>query len=267
MGSSSSPELHERHTCLPHTSADGQPDGGLLHQPHGGDKVNSTSKHSLPVVRMVPGVLDRGMTLSSEYLLGAHEIADKESRTLQSSAELKLKMSIFLKVMSLYGPFEVDLFASRLNNQLPQWRPNPYSLATDAFQTQWTNLKGYAFPPFALIGRCLRKLRQEGSAVVLVAPVWSSQTWYPWLLEVLTAYPVLLPTQRDLLKDRDHPLLVRAVWKVSGISAHSQAFLGELRRSSRLKGTNSAYQSDGLAGVIKGLSIPFHAMSSTFWTS
>ena len=55
----------------------------------------------------------------------------------------------------------------------------------DAFLLDWKGLKGYAFPPFCLIGRCLVKVRKEGATIVLVAPVWPSQPWYATLLNKL----------------------------------------------------------------------------------
>ena len=53
----------------------------------------------------------------------------------------------------------------------------------------------YAFPPFCLIGRCLRKVREEKASLVLVAPIWRSQSWYPALLELLIDLP-LPPTRQ-----------------------------------------------------------------------
>ena len=56
---------------------------------------------------------------------------------------------------------DFDLFASRLNKQLPRfasWRPDPEAEVTDVFSLDWTKVTGYAFPPFALLGRCLRKV-------------------------------------------------------------------------------------------------------------
>ena len=54
----------------------------------------------------------------------------------------------------------IDLFASRLNAQIPRyvsWRPEPQCVAVDAFSIQWGNEVFYAFPPFALIPRVLQK--------------------------------------------------------------------------------------------------------------
>ena len=219
--------------------------------------------------------LQKGIFLSAEHLPGSSNItADREPRTLQSSAEWKLHSYIFQRVQNLLGPFTVDLFASRLNNQLPlyvSWRPDPYAMATDAFQVRWMDLQAYAFPPFSLIGRCLQKIRQEGATVVLIAPVWPTQAWYPWLLDMLVHCPILLPSHKSLLRDpfnRDHPLLVKnqldlAAWKVSGVPTHAQAFRDELQRLFQQGGGKEPTQpisqagASGPAGVIKGVSIPF----------
>ena len=59
-------------------------------------------------------------------------------------------------------------------------------------------LKPYAFPPFALIGRCLWKLDQEQvKELVLIVPVWHNQTWFPTLLTKLIGLPILLPDFRS----------------------------------------------------------------------
>ena len=49
------------------------------------------------------------------------------------------------------------------------WRPDPLAAAMDAFMMPWGCLKGYMFPPFCMIGRCLAKVRKERATVVLVA--------------------------------------------------------------------------------------------------
>ena len=94
--------------------------------------------------------LQRRIMLSAEHLPGTLNIwADAESRTLPSSAEWKLQESICHHVLDLLGPCQVDLFATRLNHQLPQyvsWRPDPHAVVTDAFEMRWADFQGYAFP-------------------------------------------------------------------------------------------------------------------------
>ena len=94
---------------------------------------------------------------------------------------------------------------------------------TEKKKRNWNSIKGYAFPPFALIGRCLEKiLDQQVTFLVLVAPVWQAQPWYPSLLELCVAPPFLRPQYPGLLirlgKVLIHPLsnLQLAGWLLSG---------------------------------------------------
>ena len=38
------------------------------------------------------------------------------------------------------------------------WPADPFAIVTNAFSLEWQGEIGYAFPPFALIGRCLQKM-------------------------------------------------------------------------------------------------------------
>ena len=90
------------------------------------------------------------------------------------------------------------------------WRPDPNAVGTDALQLPWDRWVGYAFPPFCLIGRCLKKVREDKASLVLVAPVWRSQPWYPAFLELLVDFPLMLPRNPILLTDpfnNPHPLI------------------------------------------------------------
>ncbi|XP_038072519.1 uncharacterized protein LOC119741020 [Patiria miniata] len=58
----------------------------------------------------------------------------------------------------------VDLFASRMNNQLPIYcarGPDPNAWQTDALSVRWDGLLAYAFPPISLVSRVLTKIEQE----------------------------------------------------------------------------------------------------------
>ena len=61
-------------------------------------------------------------------------------------------------------------------------------------------LQAYAFPPFAIIPRVLSKLRESrGTELTLVAPYWAQRPWFPDLLQLSLAPPVILPDRLDLL--------------------------------------------------------------------
>ena len=140
--------------------------------------------------------LNKGMTVSAEYLPGElNTTADFYSRSITGSAEWKLDPYVFKQVARRFAPIQVDLFATRINTQLEQyisWKPDPFAMAVDALMTPWTNLQGYAFPPFCLLGRCLQKIASEQATIVLIAPVWVHQPWYPAVLDALVEIPVLL---------------------------------------------------------------------------
>jgi len=58
------------------------------------------------------------------------------------------------------GPCQID---PRLTKQLPRflsWRPDPEAEKTDAFNQDWSVIKGYANPPWCLIGCCLSQIKR-----------------------------------------------------------------------------------------------------------
>ena len=92
------------------------------------------------------------------------------------------------------------------------WQPDPYSFTVDAFSISWSEYTNvYAFPPFSLVGPVLTKLRQDKVTGIIVIPYWTTQYWFPMMLEMLTEHPLLLPNQKDTIqlpfrKDAIHPM-------------------------------------------------------------
>ena len=127
--------------------------------------------------------LERTIHITAQHLPGAqNHIADAESRTMVDRSDWKLNPILFKRIVNLFGPIEVDLFASRLTAQCPvyfSWRPDPYAAATDAFLQDWSQIRGYANPPWSLIGRVLSQVQVQQAYIILVAPVWKTQPWYP----------------------------------------------------------------------------------------
>ena len=137
---------------------------------------------------------------------------------------------------------DIDLFASRLNAKLDQfvsWHPEPGALAIDAFSISWSNQKFYAFPPFSLLTRVLAKIRNDVALVLLIAPTWSTQPWYPMLLQLAIARPVLFHYVDHLLtlphSNQVHPMLYSlhlAGWTLSGNPSLQRDFLMKQSESS-----------------------------------
>ena len=75
---------------------------------------------------------------------------------MRDRSDWMLNPSIFRRIMCRFSYLKVNLFAKRLTYQLPRffsWRPDPLAEETDAFLQDWMHLKGYANPPWNLIGR------------------------------------------------------------------------------------------------------------------
>ena len=81
--------------------------------------------------------LERNIFLSSAHLPGKQNmLADRESRVFDDQTERMLHRDIFQKLSLLWpGPFEIDLFASRLNKQVcPFMHFHLFRLFLDAYR-------------------------------------------------------------------------------------------------------------------------------------
>ena len=165
-------------------------------------------------------------------------------------------------------PTQLDKYVS--------WRPEPNALYTDAFAISWSNMTMYDFPPFNLIHAVMHKVRAENATLVLVAPLWSAQPWWPLLIGMLIDYPVYLGNNKELLTDMSnpgvfHPLfptLKLAVWKISGDSSRQLAFQAQLSNSFQTAlrpqppNHTTAHGLSGVAGVINGKVFPDFVQST-----
>ncbi len=68
-------------------------------------------------------------------------------------------------------------------------------------------------PPDALLPQVVRRVREQGHKVLLVAPLWRNQPWLSELTQLLTAAPWPVPLRRDLLSQANGTIwpLTRAV--------------------------------------------------------
>ena len=96
--------------------------------------------------------------------------------------EWELAPRIFKKLCDVMGTPDVDLFASRINNKCEKYCSrfaDPSSTWVDAFSFSWTGLNVYAFPPFSLVQRVLKKaLRDKPQKLILVMPDWKTRPWH-----------------------------------------------------------------------------------------
>jgi len=148
--------------------------------------------------------IERDLWLSAAHLPGRENMeADAASRQFNESIEWKLRHDIFTAI------------ASRLNAQLPRyasWKPDLGATYVDAFSISWKNENFYAFPPFSLVLKCLKKIEEEKAEGVLIIPNWSTKPWYPKLLHLLVDHPRLFPLEENLIRNPVNKELVHHLW-------------------------------------------------------
>jgi hypothetical protein len=121
-------------------------------------------------------------------------------------SEWSLSHRILNKVWARFPKPMIDLFATRFNHRLPIYVspvPDDQAWAVDALSFSWTGLEAYAFPPLPLLERVIRKADLEKPRLILIAPFWPRQVWFPDLLRLAGEDPLPLELgPRDLLQPR-----------------------------------------------------------------
>lgn len=101
----------------------------------------------------------------------------------------------------------IDLFASRLNHQLKtycSWKPDPGAIVVDAMCMDWFYHVFYAFPPFNMITRILRKVQEDKAEGIIVYPDWPTPTWFSKLTNMCIKEPCIL-YNKDATPTLSHP--------------------------------------------------------------
>ncbi|XP_043479721.1 uncharacterized protein LOC122509600 [Leptopilina heterotoma] len=91
-------------------------------------------------------------------------IADEQSRLKNLDTEWELNDFAFNKIVRTFFKPEIDLFATDNNAKCRafcSWENSRYAIAMDAFTISWSNKLFYAFPPFSMILRTLKKIKTD----------------------------------------------------------------------------------------------------------
>ena len=157
--------------------------------------------HSASLSRQAERILlwcqDQNVILTARYVPGKlNVLADSLSRShMILPSEWTLSHNVLQPIWATWFKPQIDLFATRFSKRLPLFVspvPDPQAWAVDAFSIPWRNLVAYAFPPFPIIGKVLKKAREEDVSMILVAPLWEAQPWYPDLLLLTHVNPLPL---------------------------------------------------------------------------
>ena len=119
------------------------------------------------------------VTLRARHISG-QLIADKLSRLSQTiQTEWSLHPEVFQAICSRWHQPQVDLFATRFSNKVPQFVspvPEPQAWAVDTLSLSWEGLDPYAFPPAAILGKMVEKLQDP-------CPLQQANPYCTWMAQ------------------------------------------------------------------------------------
>lgn len=138
----------------------------------------------------------KSLRIQASHLSGRlNSRADSLSRRSRDHC-YSIPLKIFKQICKIFSisPL-VDLFASRLNNKLPNYfseGPDPYASDFDAFMIPWPH-SIYAFPPIHLVQKVIsRFLELNIEFGILISPFWPSQPYFSSLLSILIDNPLII---------------------------------------------------------------------------
>lgn len=130
-------------------------------------------------------------------------LADSLSRKNQIiPSEWTLHPEILLPLWAMWGLPTIDLFATWKTTRLPRYVspiPDPEAWRINALTFHWEQSLMYAFPPWSILGELLKKVLDVQAELILIAPNWPTQQWYPLLLDLNISTPIPLPVRYNLL--------------------------------------------------------------------
>ena len=110
--------------------------------------------------------------------------ADLLSRTADSD-DWQLRPWVYEYLVSKWGPYTIDRFASNLNKHCDRFNSRwwcPGTEGVDAFGQCWKSEENWLVPPPRLIVRTTTKLQKEKAKGTLIIPCWKSAPFWPFLV-------------------------------------------------------------------------------------
>lgn len=181
----------------------------------------------------------RSLFLFASYIKSKdNSVADAESRKNHPDIEWELSNHAFQSIISSFGQPDIDLFASRINKKCEKyisWHRDPDAESVDAFTVSWSNYFFYAFPPFSIILKTLKKIISNKARGIMIVPLWPTQPWYPLFMSLLISDTIsFLPNENVIIShcsssDRQ---IHTSITLVAGILCGSR-YLDEAYRKAR----------------------------------
>jgi len=113
-----------------------------------------------------------------------NQLADFYSKLIDSG-DWKLQPTVFRSLQRQWGPFDVDLFASFDNHQLPKYYSlyfTPTCAGVDAFNFHWGRAC-FCNPPFGIMAKVLSHALNCRACMCLICPFTPGALWWPLLTQ------------------------------------------------------------------------------------
>ena len=137
--------------------------------------------------RILENCLKWNIVLIPSHIQGVlNVLADQGSREHPISTEWMVDQGTFKVLCDLLGTPQIELFATRENNHLPNFVspcPDNLAVAVDAMGCNWNRWRSiYLFPPIPMLEEVARRLQSFQGSGWLIAPLWQGAPWFPYLL-------------------------------------------------------------------------------------
>ena len=179
--------------------------------------------------------IKRDISISAVHVPGVENSrADFLSRLEDNDHSYTICKEYFDSLCSAISfPLKMDCFASRLNFKVNNFMSryyDPLSSWVNAFSVRWSD-NVYLFPPVPIIHRVISKfIADKTGHGLLICPYWPSQFWFPSLLDLLIAPPILIPSEVVMDENYRLPKNCRLVaWSIGSNHVEHMDYLGGLQ--------------------------------------
>ena len=206
--------------------------------------INKMGTHS----QTCNNVTQDNIWLFAAYIPGdTNVVADFHPWCFTENTEWALNTDLFLLLPNVFFQPEIPTYIF--------WLPDPNAYAVNAFTVSWTDLQIYAFPPFNLIPRVLAWIVTDHATGLLIIPQWTTQSWFPQMLNLLIQHPRQIAPHKDLLRIPHQPHMVHPLYKKLSLGEALSGFglpptTATLIKEPWRPGTRVQYPSPGMDKIL-----------------
>lgn len=149
----------------------------------------------------------RNLLIQAHYIPSAENVFADELSRAKDKTDWTVKDKFFDEIQQRWGARTVDRFATTANTRCQRfcsWRKEPHSLG-DAMLQNWVGERNWVNPPWALIPKIVRKIRDERPEAVLLLPYWPTASWFPDVWELKDDYKIIPATEAKELVHATNP--------------------------------------------------------------